>query len=220
MHTSPSEEYSKHTCAHVISYSLPWSAWLDGWNQHLKSFPWNQRCIRPLNSCIAAEWWHQLGWVLRPAWLGTEQTFPISPIHGRPGWPLRRAGPLSLDLRCGCSLWDSPALGLSQKDREPENRYFGETGEVLAKLGFKKQNKKEAALKIKCCNWRAMFRATRTVDKCVFVFWHHSGGRTRSAEAALTRLSCYVWWEWLNKLMFEYFTLWCSLCESFRKYKP
>lgn len=112
-------------------------------NINIWSFPWNQRCIRPLNSRIPAEWWHRLGGgVLRPAWLGTEQTFPISPIHGRPGWPLRRAGPLSLDLRCGCSLWDSPALALSQKDREPENRYFRETGEVLAKLGFKKKKKR------------------------------------------------------------------------------
>lgn len=43
--------------------------------------------------------------VLHAAWLRTEQTCPITPIHARPGWPLRRAGPSALtwgvEAHCG-----------------------------------------------------------------------------------------------------------------------
>ena len=84
---------------------------------------------------------------LHPASLPSEQTCPISPIHGcrhsrensDPADLCGGPAPLSLDLRCGHLLSDLPAPSTLTKARMPEIRHLRETGELLAKLLFAKK---------------------------------------------------------------------------------
>lgn len=84
-------------CTHILLCTLLWITWLDEEYQYLKSFHKKPEKLLQTSdsSCV----------VLHAAWLRTEQTCPITPIHARPGWPLRRAGPSALtwgvDAHCG-----------------------------------------------------------------------------------------------------------------------